>query len=218
MKKLLSLVLALAMLCSLSVTASAAETEPDLSDTIIILHTNDVHGAVDGYAKAAALKATYEELGAYVLLLDAGDFVQGTPEVNLDQGKTAVELMNLAGYDVAVPGNHEFDYGYSNLKKLEKRADFELLSANVQYKNKAAFAANTTFQAPDGTKIGIFGLTTPESATSVHPQMIKNVTFLGGEELFDCARAQVEELEAKLATAVTEEELAAAYEEGVNRA
>ena len=197
MKKLLPLALALAMLCSLSITASAAETEADLSDTIIILHTNDVHGAVDGYAKAAALKATYEGLGAYVLLLDAGDFVQGTPEVNLGQGETAIELMNLAGYDVAAPGNHEFDFGYSNLKELEKRADFELLSANVQYKNKAAFDGNTTFQAPDGTKIGVFGLTTPESATSVHPKMIKNVTFLGGEELFDCARAQVEELKAE---------------------
>lgn len=197
MKKILSLVLALVMLCSLSVTASAKETETDLSDTIIILHTNDVHGAVSGYAKAAALKATYEKMGAYVLLLDAGDFIQGAPEVNLSRGETAIELMNLSGYDAVAPGNHEFDYGYDVLKKLEKRADFRLLSANVQYKGKDSFDGNAVFRAPDGTKIGIFGLTTPESATKVHPDMIKNVTFLNGEELFDCARAQVEELKSE---------------------
>lgn len=196
MKKILSLVLALVMLCSLSVTASARETESDLSDSIIILHTNDVHGAVDGYAKAAALKSTYEELGAYVLLLDAGDFIQGTPEVNLSKGKSAIELMNLAGYDAAVPGNHEFDYGYDTLKKLEKAADFELLSANVRYRGKAAFGANTVFCAPDGTKIGVFGLTTPEAASKVHPGMIKQVAFLNGEELFACAQKQVDELKA----------------------
>ena len=197
MKKFLSLVLTLVMLCSLSVTASAKETETDLSDTIIILHTNDVHGAVDGYAKVAALKDIYESMGAYVLLMDAGDFVQGAPEVNLSRGETAIELMNLAGYDVAVPGNHEFDYGYDALKKLEKSADFDLLSANVLYRGKSAFDASRTFMAPDGTKIGVFGLTTPESATKVHPGMIKNVTFLNGEELFDCAQAQVDALRSK---------------------
>ena len=197
MKKFLSLVLALVMLCSLSVTASAKETETDLSDTIIILHTNDVHGSVTGYAKVAALKATYEELGAYVLLLDAGDFIQGAPEVNLSQGKTAIELMNLAGYDAAVPGNHEFDYGYDVLKKLEKDVDFELLSANVQHRGKRAFDTNAIFRAPDGTKIGVFGLTTPEAASKVHPGMITHVTFLNGEELIACAQAQVAELEAE---------------------
>lgn len=196
MKKILSLVLALVMLCSLSVTASAQETETDLSDSIIVLHTNDVHGAVEGYAKAAALKTTYEELGAYVLLLDAGDFIQGAPEVNLSQGKTAVELMNLAGYDAAVPGNHEFDYGYDTLKKLEKTADFDLLSANVRYRGKSSFDANTIFRAPNGTKIGVFGLTTPEAASKVQPGMIKNVTILNGEELFACALEQVDELKA----------------------
>ena len=197
MKKFLSLVLALVLLCSLGITASAKETETDLSDTIIILHTNDIHGAVDGYAKVAALKTTYEKLGAYVLLLDAGDFIQGAPEVNLSRGKTAIELMNLAGYDAAAPGNHEFDYGYDTLKKLAKTADFELLSANVQYKGKTAFDTSKTFTAPNGTKIGVFGLTTPESASKVHPGMIKNVTFLNGDELVDCAQAQVDKLKAK---------------------
>ena len=183
MKKILSLLLAMAIVCSLTVTAAAAEPDADLTGSIILLHTNDVHGAVDGYAKAAALKETYEKMGAYVLLMDAGDFIQGEPAVGISEGANAVELMNLAGYDVAAPGNHEFDYGYDTLKKLEKAAEFPLLSANVQYKGKAAFADNLIFTAPNGTKLGVFGLTTPESATKVHPGKIKNVTFLAGEEL-----------------------------------
>ena len=68
-KKVLSLLLVLAMMFSLGITAGAEEPAQDLSDSIIILHTNDVHGAIDGYAKAAALKKTYEDMGAYVLLV-----------------------------------------------------------------------------------------------------------------------------------------------------
>ena len=118
-KKLLSLLRALVMLFSLSVTAAAAETdESDLKGAIVILHTNDVHGAISEYAKVAALKASYEKLGAYVLLMDAGDFSQGDPTVSISQGATAVELMNMAGYAVATTGNHASDCGYANLAQL----------------------------------------------------------------------------------------------------
>ena len=196
-KKVLSLVLVLAMMFSLCITAGAEEPAEDLSGSIIILHTNDVHGAIDGYAKAAALKKTYEEMGAYVLLMDAGDFIQGDPTVSTSEGATAVELMNLAGYDVAAPGNHEFDYGYANLKALVSEADFPIVAANVLYGGKAAFNDNVTFTAPDGTKIGVFGLDTPETATKAHPAKIKGVTFLADDELFACAQEQVNELEAE---------------------
>ena len=196
-KKVLSLVLVLAMMFSLCITAGAEEPAEDLSGSIIILHTNDVHGAIDGYAKAAALKKTYEDMGAYVLLMDAGDFIQGDPTVSTSEGATAVELMNLAGYDVAAPGNHEFDYGYANLKALASEADFPIVAANVLYGGKAAFNDNVTFTAPDGTKIGVFGLDTPETATKAHPAKIKGVTFLADDELFACAQEQVNELEAE---------------------
>ena len=196
-KKVLSLVLVLAMMFSLCITAGAEEPAEDLSGSIIILHTNDVHGAIDGYAKAAALKKTYEDMGAYVLLMDAGDFIQGDPTVSTSEGATAVELMNLAGYDVAAPGNHEFDYGYANLKALVSEADFPIVAANVLYGGKAAFNDNVTFTAPDGTKIGVFGLDTPETATKAHPAKIKGVTFLADDELFACAQEQVNELEAE---------------------
>ncbi len=121
-KKVLSLLMAVVMTFSLAVTANAAEeTAQDLDGDIVILHTNDVHGAISGYAKVAALKDAYEARGAYVLLMDAGDFIQGDPTVSVSEGATAVELMNLAGYDVATLGNHEFDYGYENLKTIWRR-------------------------------------------------------------------------------------------------
>ncbi len=156
-----------------------------------------MHGAISGYAKVAALKDAYEARGAYVLLMDAGDFIQGDPTVSTSEGATAVELMNLAGYDVASMGNHEFDYGYQNLKDLEADADFTIVDANVLYNGQVAFEDNVVFTAPDGTKIGVFGLDTPETATKAHPAKIQGVTFLAGEEMFDCAQEQVDALKAE---------------------
>ena len=180
--KLLALLLALAMVFSLTMPAFAADAETaaegtekvtetaektdgkedageadkaedssagkELEGTIIILHTNDVHGGIAGYAKLAALKESYKEKGAYVLLVDAGDHIQGEPVVSVSQGATAIELMNLAGYDVSALGNHEFDYGYENLKKLAEAASYPIVAANVLYNGKVAFKDNVTFTTP----------------------------------------------------------------------
>ena len=205
-KKLLSLLLAAALVFSLAAPAAAEETTSeaapytvpdDMSGEIVILHTNDVHGAIAGYAKVAALKAAMEKAGAYVLLMDAGDFIQGDPTVSISEGASAVELMNLAGYDVAAPGNHEFDYGYANLAALADEAEFPIVAANVLYGDTVAFGANTVFTTEDGVKIGVFGLDTPETATKAHPAKIEGVTFLAGEALFAAAQEQVDALEAE---------------------
>ena len=193
-KKLLSLLLALAMMLSLTIPASALD---DVAEgTIVILHTNDVHGAIAGYAKAAALKAAYKEAGAEVLLLDAGDFIQGDPTVSVSQGKTAVELMNLAGYDAATIGNHEFDYGYANFQEIAKDAKFPIVSANVMLDGKVE-SAHTILTTESGKKIGVFGLTTPETATKAHPAKIKGVTFAAGQDMFDIAQKEVDALKAE---------------------
>ena len=94
MKKIRLPLLSLLLLCFAA---------PSQAFELTVLHTNDVHGAIGEYAKVAALKQAYQAAGAYVLLADAGDFIQGDPTVSASQGKTAIELMNLAGYDVAAP-------------------------------------------------------------------------------------------------------------------
>ena len=195
--KLLALLLALVLAFSLAVPAFAAPVDGvEMEGKIVILHTNDVHGAIENYAKVAALKAQYEEAGAVVLLMDAGDFIQGTTNVSDSEGATAVELMNLVGYDVAAPGNHEFDYGYANLKKLATAADFPILAANIKYEGETPFDAHIVLDA-GGKKIGVFGLSTPETATKAHPAKIKGVTFMGGEDLYALAQDEVKSLQSE---------------------
>lgn len=206
-KKILSLLLAVAMLFSLAIPALADEAEDeiaiapytvpaDVAGKTVILHTNDVHGAVENYAKVATLKKMFEDAGANVLLVDAGDFSQGETYVSTSQGASAVELMNLVGYEAAAPGNHEFDYGYENLKTLVELAKFPILAANIKFDGKLAFGDHVVIEKGD-KKIGIFGLDTPETATKAHPAKIKGVTFAGGEELYAIAKAEVEALQAE---------------------
>ncbi len=198
--KLLALALSLALLLSLAVPVCAAETTAsttkDLTGHIVILHTNDVHGGIAGYAKLAAVKESYTASGAYTLLVDAGDYIQGDPTVSASQGKTAIELMNSTGYDAATVGNHEFDYGYANLKTISAQANFPILAANVQYNGATAFDSHTIFTAANSKKIGVFGLETPETATKAHPAKIQGVTFVGGQDMMKLAQTEVDTLKA----------------------
>ena len=198
--KFLALALSLALLLSLAVPVCAAETTTsttkDLTGHIVILHTNDVHGGIAGYAKLAAVKESYTTSGAYTLLVDAGDYIQGDPTVSASQGKTAIELMNSTGYDAATVGNHEFDYGYANLKTISAQANFPILAANVQYNGATAFDSHTIFTAANGKKIGVFGLETPETATKAHPAKIQGVTFVGGQDMMKLAQTEVDTLKA----------------------
>ena len=200
MKKLLSLLLVLCLVLSLSCTAFAAEAAKPLDGKTVILHSNDVHGAIDLYAAMAAMKADYEAQGAEVILADAGDYSQGTVYVSVNKGADAVTMMNAAGYDVATLGNHEFDYGYAQLMENMKAAKFHVLCADVlDTDGKTIFDANTIIEK-GGVKIGFFGLETPEAQTKANPKLIQGLKFLAGadgKELYDCAAAQVTDLKAK---------------------
>ena len=199
-KKLLSLLLVLCLVLSLSCTAFAANEAQPLSGKTVILHSNDVHGAIDLYAAMAALKADYEAQGAEVILADAGDYSQGTVYVSVNKGADAVTMMNATGYDVATIGNHEFDYGYAQLAENMKAAKFKVLCADVLGADgKTIFDANTIIEK-GGVKIGFFGLETPEAQTKANPKLIQGLQFLAGKdgsELYNCAAAQVADLKAK---------------------
>ena len=213
-KKLLSLALALVMSLSLAVPAMAADEKTetpvtpyavsaDVKGKIVILHTNDTHGAdvaeegkVIGDAGVAALKSAFEKAGAQVFLFSAGDATQGAPIVNLSQGEAAIEFMNASGYDAMVPGNHEFDWGADNLKTIVKKAEFPVLAANIvdEKTGKAIFDTTATFKTKSGLKIGVFGLDTPEAATKTNPDKIVGLNFLAGEELYKCAEDTIKAL------------------------
>lgn len=190
MRKFLSVLLAMAMVLSLTVTGFAIEDtattrEPEvmteeatMAGKTVILHTNDVHGAIEGYAYITALKADYEAKGAEVILVDAGDYSQGEVYVSDTKGLDAVEMMNVTGYDVVTLGNHEFDYGYAQLKENMTKVDFKVLCANVYGEDGTPiFDANYTYTTKSGVKIGFFGMETPEAQTKANPALIKGLKF-----------------------------------------
>ena len=203
MRKFLSVLLAMAMVLSLTVTGFAIEdtaaatdaetkTEATMAGKTVILHTNDVHGAVNGYACIAQLKADYEAKGAEVILVDAGDFSQGTTYVSVTKGADAVTMMNAAGYDVVTLGNHEFDYGYAQLKENMSKAKFKVVCADVFNEDGTPiFDANYTYTTKSGVKVGFFGMETPETQTKANPALIKGLTFATGDAFTKAAADQV---------------------------
>lgn len=196
MRKFLSVLLAMAMVLSLTVTSFAADTAADakaeMAGKTVILHTNDVHGAVEGYAYIAQLKADYEAKGAEVILVDAGDYSQGTTYVSSTKGADAVTMMNAAGYDVVTLGNHEFDYGYAQLKENMSKAKFKVVCADVFNEDGTPiFDANYTYTTKSGVKVGFFGMETPETQTKANPALIKGLTFATGDAFTKAAADQV---------------------------
>ena len=196
MRKFLSVLLAMAMVLSLTVTSFAADTAADakaeMAGKTVILHTNDVHGAVEGYAYIAQLKADYEAKGAEVILVDAGDFSQGTTYVSSTKGADAVTMMNAAGYDVVTLGNHEFDYGYAQLKENMSKAKFKVVCADVFNEDGTPiFDASYTYTTKSGVKVGFFGMETPETQTKANPALIKGLTFATGDAFTKATADQV---------------------------
>lgn len=166
--------------------------EGEYDGKTVILHSNDVHGQIDGYAYMTALEKDFESKGAEVIMADVGDFSQGTPYVGDSLGETAVEMMNAAGYDIVTIGNHDFDYDDKQLKKNLQNADFETICANVLLDGEPAADPFYIYETKSGMKIGFFGLDTPETQTKSNPKNLGDVTFLSGQDMFDCAQEQID--------------------------
>ena len=208
MKKMLLILLSVLLALSLALPAMAATpmvagqivtvktAEPDLTGKTVILHTNDVHGALAGYAYVPALRAAYEAAGAEVIVVDAGDFTQGNPYVSLSKGHSAIELMNAAGYDVVTLGNHEFDFGYAQLMENLKDATFKTICANVYKKGTTdlILEPSTIVETASGLKVGFFGMETPETATKVNPALITEIDFSTFDQLYTAAQTAVDGL------------------------
>lgn len=177
-ERILSILVSVAMVFSLlPMGAFAADTE-----TVTIFTTNDIHGIVGaldatiGMAQAAAMKAST----ANSFLVDSGDAVQGASFATISQGEDVIKMMNAADYDVMAAGNHEFDFGTDQLKKLEETAEFPILSANVM-KDGATLLESSAIIDAGGKKIGFVGITTKNTATSTNPAKLSGVTF--GDEI-----------------------------------
>ena len=191
MRKVLALLLSVVMTLTLLVSSAWADEPKPLDGKTVILHTNDVHGSIELYAKVAAMKGDYEAQGAQVILADAGDYSQGTVYVSVNKGKDAVTMMNAAGYDVATIGNHEFDYGYAQLKSNLDSAAFKVVCANVLQDGSPVFDAYTMINK-GGVQVAFVGLETPEAQTKANPALIQGLTFLAGEEMYAAVQTQVD--------------------------
>ena len=188
MRKILSMLLVFAML--LGLLAACGNTDiPDVTEAtnpgesevveqgdIVILYTNDVHTYIDNplsYDVIAAVKTELQKEYEYVLLLDAGDHIQGTAYGSMDKGATIVSLMNAAGYDAATLGNHEFDYGMDGTMNVIEWADYTYVSSNFYHEENGVVGENVlpayklfTF---GGETVAILGITTTESFTKSTP-------------------------------------------------
>ena len=184
MRKILSMLLVCVMLlgllaaCGNDIPEATTPTEPQVTEQgdIAILYTNDVHTYIDNplsYDVIAAVKAELQKEYEYVLLLDAGDHIQGTAYGSMDKGATIVALMNAAGYDAATLGNHEFDYGMDGTMNVIEWADYTYVSSNF-YHEEAGVAGESVLPAYKlftfgGETVAILGITTPESFTKSTP-------------------------------------------------
>ena len=190
MKKRL-LGMALAAMMAVSVSAAAVENPPLLimappraAKEAVILYTNDVHTYIDNtytkadgtkgeglrYSTVAALKDTFSD----VLLVDAGDHVQGTAYGAMDRGETVISLMNAAGYDLATLGNHEFDYGMGGLANIREWADYDYISCNFYHAETGNVLESYQVFEVAGMKIAFVGITTPESFYTSNPTYFQN--------------------------------------------
>ncbi len=163
-------------------TASSEETEPVTPQAkngdVYILYTSDIHCGINkgfGLAGLKQIRDTLEAQGYTTLLVDDGDAIQGEPIGTVSEGQAMIDLMNEIGYDVAIPGNHEFDYGADRFLELSKSANYPYISCNITYQGERIFDPYVIKEAA-GLKIAFVGITTPKTIGSSSPSHFQNET------------------------------------------
>ena len=197
MKKVLSLVLvALLILGSFSfVFAEDAETVK-----ITVIHTNDTHsrlvgsGSQIGFAKIAALIKEAKEANPNTLVLDAGDTLHGMPIVNISKGENAIKVLEAAGYDYMTLGNHDFNYGKDRLFELRDMSQVGMLSANIVDEKGEYVFTPYVIEEVGGVKVGIYGLSTPDTVIVTNPNNVVGLTF---KDPIEVSKDMVDELKDK---------------------
>lgn len=199
-KKVLSLVLISLLVLSSISFSFGLETSQDNVKKITIIHTNDTHSRILdtdgglGFAKISTIIKQTKEKNQNTLVLDAGDTLHGMPIINISKGENAVKILDAAGYDFMTIGNHDFNYGQERLLELQSIAKFKMISANVLDENGNCLFSPYEIVEMDGIKIGIFGLTTPETAYKTSPDNVIGITFADPIEV---SKKMVKELEDK---------------------
>ena len=177
--KILAVIMCLAvMFCACTPNASDANNSKDAKEQkgVYVLYTSDVHCGVDegfGYAGLCAIRQNLEKQGYETILVDDGDAIQGDTIGSLTKGDAIIDIMNEAEYDVAIPGNHEFDYGMDTFLNLAKKADFPYISCNFNKEGQLVFPPYKIIEK-GGIKIGFVGVTTPDSLTLSLPKSFQN--------------------------------------------
>ena len=172
MKKIILVVLSLILVLGTFPTVAFAEAT---SDDIIILYENDVHCAVEGYSKLAAMKNELLETHTNVGVVSVGDFVQGGTLGAVSKGEYIVNLMNKVGYDAIALGNHEFDYQLPRLNELNAMSNTKFISCNFQKigEDKSYFEPYTIVSY-GSVDVAYIAITTPETINSSSPAQFKN--------------------------------------------
>ena len=175
MKKLLAVLLSLCLLLGCCAAFAEEAAAPALAKDLVILFTSDVHCGIDQGWGYAGLYAVKESLSAdnYVMLVDDGDAIQGEPIGTMTTGEGVIDIMNAVGYDIAIPGNHEFDYGMDRFLALAEKASFPYISCNFNKEGNLIFQPYIIKEF-DGVKIAFVGVTTPMTLRSSTPRYFMN--------------------------------------------
>ncbi|WP_352419702.1 5'-nucleotidase C-terminal domain-containing protein, partial [Proteiniborus sp.] len=206
--RILSLLVMLSMVLGLvfaPVAGVYAEEAADNTVTVTIVHTNDTHSRVEagiGFAKIATKIKALKEANPNVLVVDAGDTLHGQSFATISKGESIVKVMNAVGYDVMTPGNHDFNYGQERLLELKELMEFPIISANLVKEDGTTLLDAYVIKEVGGLKIGMFGLSTPETTVKTNPKNVEGLTFADPVEAAKKIVAELQEKEVDAIVAV----------------